>query len=220
MPWAATRIQVKRPKVEGRSCFGQRESARFGAPLPEEAAHSGDRLCGHLIRAERSRDPMRRVIVILGPRGNVLRKVTRRCPGQIHQFGSSLLGDVNWETCPAAGIDSASQSGVLLIDRPFRDAWQDRLDGDPSFEPGQVGPQTEVGAETEGENLTGFAVNVEAVRFLPLALIAIGCRRDHDKDTVRGNGLVVELNVFRHPAAEVVCRGLAPKDFLDRIRDE
>ena len=97
---------------------------------------------------------------------------------------------------------------------------QHLVQGDPPFEPGQRGTQTEVDAVAEGEVVPDPAVDVEAVGLVELALVAVrrGVQQQHD--AVLGDSPAVVLDVGRQDAGLDGRRRLVAEELLDGVGDE
>ena len=75
-------------------------------------------------------------------------------------------------------------------------------------------------AIAEGEVVVDRARDVECVAVLELAVVAIGGTDQDDHDRILRNRCSVPLHVLGDRAGQRRCRGLVPKDLLDRCGNE
>ena len=80
---------------------------------------------------------------------------------------------------------------------------EDLVERDAAFEASERGTETEVDAVSEREVLTELAVNIEAIRVGPPALVAIRRADDEQHGCALGYDLAVHLHGFRHVAADL-----------------
>jgi hypothetical protein len=80
---------------------------------------------------------------------------------------------------------STSQGGEPL---------EDLIEGDPTFETGERGPETEVDAIAEGDVVADLAVDVEAARVGEAAFVAVRRGREHQHDAAARDHVPVVLD--------------------------
>src|SRR5271154_4522787 len=102
------------------------------------------------------------------------RRRARVCSAAVTASGVTVSRRHDRERLPAAHSRGRCQLGPVEVDVPFREAREDLVERDAAFEPGQRGAETEVDAVPEREVLVDVPVDVEAIRVLVAAVVAVG----------------------------------------------
>src|SRR5262245_18631639 len=133
---------------------------------------------------------------------------------------SDLSADGHGEGLPPANGLGGREHDLVVVDLPIREAVQDLVEHDPSFEARQRGAETEVDAVAEGEVLADVAVDVEAIGMLVGALVAVGRSDEEQHRAAGGHDRAVVFDVARHVASDVRADRLEPHRLFDRVGEQ
>ena len=85
--------------------------------------------------------------------------------------------------------------GVVYVDVPDGEAFEDLFKRDLAFETGQGGTQAEVHAVSEAHDLVGFAMNVERVTVGENAFVAVGRGGEAQQNCAGRNRAALEFDI-------------------------
>src|SRR5262249_36548882 len=129
--------------------------------------------------------------------------VASRSAGSVRTSIAPLIvarSDPDRKTIPSADRARPHALGILVVDLPPREARQDLLERDPTFEPRERRTQAEVQPVPEAEMVIDRPADVQAVRVREASIVSVrgGGQQEHDR--ALGHRLPVELDVSRDEA--------------------
>ena len=122
--------------------------------------------------------------------------------------------------CPAPDDGGRRHARVGGVDLPVGEPLEHLFQDDPALEAGQRGAEAEVDPVPEARCWPIGPVDVEAVRVVEAAVVAVGGVVQEEHGAARGHGLAVQLDVPGDVAAGDRARRLEPQQLLDGVADE